>query len=724
MRLSNKGMNDLTDNVSTAHLSVTDFGAKGDGVTDDTAAIQRAINAVAERGGTLFFPYAEKGYLIASPGREFDKEGRPVRAQLVIPAGARNFCLEGEMPCSLLYTYQVRPIGCEKNHFTPTRFGRETMRNTTIHSTWDAPEVHDPSERPWAVIAAPEGASCIGRFSVSMVSVKNLEIAVHLDHGRMYPTTSAANFHNVSRLVIQDSQFCLDDNVGDTYLDKHLLESPCHTVGLHTSGDQNDQQILRDVAVQGFKYGFVLGEHVVADHLYVHNCEEAVVFHDSSHLSSIGMLVAQHNRTILSTTRGVLFENPPGPANVQIDLLNFEGGQTTGVPPWVSHLRYGIYDPGNRLRGSVTWHEPWGENAFPVVGAKNFRIERFGGLPQRTFAGAAFKPPAWHGVNLLGLFREPDTTGVDSRADDGFREEHFRWLRDWGFNFARLPMHYRNWCPDDDWTKFDDSVFDKIDAAVAYGRRYGVHVQLCFHAAPGFRILGWEKMSEQLRSSPRAQAAFCEQWRRFARRYRGIPSEYLSFNPLNEPAGFSEEQYIKVFSQVVDVIHKEDSERFIMLDGNNVGSTPVPAFFDAPLTGQAFRGYTPHAISHFGTTYVDQPAHEPGWPCSPSLDDNPDSWLWEQPETTMAKYDGIVPADYPMMIGEFGCYNKISHATALAWMEHCLKLWNARGYSWAIWNLNGPFGFIDSGRADAEYEDFEGHKLDRRMLDLLRKYAP
>ena len=30
---------------------------------------------------------------------------------------------------------------------------------------------------------------------------------------------------------------------------------------------------------------------------------------------------------------------------------------------------------------------------------------------------------------------------------------------------------------------------------------------------------------------------------------------------------------------------------------------------------------------------------------------------------------------------------------------------------------------MDSGRADVEYEDFEGHKLDRKMLDLLRRYA-
>jgi endoglucanase len=37
-----------------------------------------------------------------------------------------------------------------------------------------------------------------------------------------------------------------------------------------------------------------------------------------------------------------------------------------------------------------------------------------------------------------------------------------------------------------------------------------------------------------------------------------------------------------------------------------------------------------------------------------------------------------------------------------------------------LWNLRGGFGVLDSDRKDVPYEDYHGHKLDRKMLQLLQ----
>lgn len=74
-----------------------------------------------------------------------------------------------------------------------------------------------------------------------------------------------------------------------------------------------------------------------------------------------------------------------------------------------------------------------------------------------------------------------------------------------------------------------------------------------------------------------------------------------------------------------------------------------------------------------------------------------------------------------MIVGEFGCFNKTPHDVALRWLEDSLANWRECGWGWALWNFRGSFGILDSGRGDVDYEDFHGHKLDRKMLELLQR---
>ncbi len=72
-------------------------------------------------------------------------------------------------------------------------------------------------------------------------------------------------------------------------------------------------------------------------------------------------------------------------------------------------------------------------------------------------------------------------------------------------------------------------------------------------------------------------------------------------------------------------------------------------------------------------------------------------------------------------VGEWGAYSHTPHAVVLAWMKDCLANWKQAGFGWALWNLRGDFGVLDSNRADVQYESFQGHSLDQQMLEVLQQ---
>jgi len=362
-------------------INVLEAGAKGDGVTDDTAAIQNAINQVAAfGGGVVYFPYTRGGYRIGQPAVE-EVRGRPAKSQLYIDrqVGAGdliNICLEGEMPVMQLNGYIVRD----------NLLLNDMKRcNTRIISSWEAPEQHDPALRPYSLLSAVEGDWCRGKFGTGQVTLKNLEFQAFLNPDKMYATGSCVNLQHTSRCIIQDCYFGLDKNVGDGPRGLQLLESPSHTAGLIMPGDQSDNQMLRNAGTQGFKYGMVLGEMLVADYLTIANCETAIVANSFTELSQVQHVVSHNNRVILSpflkTTFGMV---PNKRVFLRVGVVNFEHcrgekGHPDGWPPVVNNTVYGVFDPEDRLYGCLQWYCGWppNDNYFPVEGAKNMRISRF-----------------------------------------------------------------------------------------------------------------------------------------------------------------------------------------------------------------------------------------------------------------------------------------------------------------------------------------------------------
>lgn len=94
-------------------------------------------------------------------------------------------------------------------------------------------------------------------------------------------------------------------------------------------------------------------------------------------------------------------------------------------------------------------------------------------------------------------------------------------------------------------------------------------------------------------------------------------------------------------------------------------------------------------------------------------------WLWD---TYFSRWAVLKDSGAGVMVGEWGAFNKTPHDVTLRWMEDSLKTFQRAGLGWALWNFRGAIGVLDSGRNDVVYEEFQGHQLDRKMLELLQQY--
>jgi endoglucanase len=337
---------------------------------------------------------------------------------------------------------------------------------------------------------------------------------------------------------------------------------------------------------------------------------------------------------------------------------------------------------------------------------------------------AAAQPVAQPRIPRRRGFNLPELAG--GRRGPTYRESDFEWMAGWGFEFARLPLSYWVWSDRADWMKIDETALAPVDQALEFGRQHGIHINLCLHRIPGYCVNGRELEPYLLFDSPRdsmekALAAAIHHWRFLAERYRGIPSTRLSFDLLNEPPWMSDQsRYVEIVRALVAAIREKSPDRLIVADGADLGQTPVPGIVDLGLV-QSTRGYLPKAVSHYTATWVPPNEFEAtGKPTWPLVDARGQVWNRAKlRQELIVKWQPLVQQGVPIHVGEWGCFNRTPHDVTLAWMSDLLALWQEAGWGWAMWNLRGAFGVVDSERDDVAYEAFHGHQLDRKMFELL-----
>jgi len=346
--------------------------------------------------------------------------------------------------------------------------------------------------------------------------------------------------------------------------------------------------------------------------------------------------------------------------------------------------------------------------------------------------------PRWKGFNLLDYFSPAPPRNPEANRTT---EDDFKWMRDWGFDFVRIPMAYPRYLlfdrsmdiTKDEIYKTDSKVLDEIDQLISTANNNGLHVSLNLHRAPGYCINAGFHEPYNLWKDKDAQDAFNFHWGMWAERYKSTPAEMLSFDLLNEPAYIEDmndqfakkgpvpgEIYRKVTEGAARAIRESNPKRRIIADGNGGGNSVIPEIIDLDIA-QSCRGYWPGVISHYQATWVWKDPTQAPTPVWPGTIDGK-YYGREQLENFYKPWIDLLDKGVGVHCGECGCWKKTPHEIFLAWFEDVLDILTQNGIGYALWNFRGDFGILDSGRTDINYTDWYGHKLDSKLLDLLKKY--
>ncbi|MEN1785866.1 MAG: cellulase family glycosylhydrolase [Bacteroidota bacterium] len=345
------------------------------------------------------------------------------------------------------------------------------------------------------------------------------------------------------------------------------------------------------------------------------------------------------------------------------------------------------------------------------------------------------KLPRWKGFNLLDFFTSNPKPSYPRLKTE---EVHLKWMADWGFNFIRLPMAYPYFLrfdrsepiTTDRMEKFHRKRVREMDQIIEWADKYGIHVSLNLHRAPGFCINSGFVEPYNLWYSEQALDDFCAQWAFWAKRYRRYSPSQISFDLLNEPClredmndQYSERKavpgpvYRNLIMRASRAIKNENPKALIIADGNNIGADVITEATDLEVA-QSCRGYTPHIISHYKAEWAFKDFSQlpqPEWPITHQNTVYDRVFLEQCYEPWIA----LTRQGIGVHCGECGCYKETPHDVFLAWFGDVLSIFKENQIGFALWNFIGDFGILDSRRKDVTYKTWNGHQLDEKLLKLL-----
>lgn len=309
-------------------FNVVSYGATGNGVTDDTTAIQATINAAAAAGGgTVFFP--EGIYIV---GGALQDTGRS-NAQLLLPIVHH----ENDKWIGITFQGTAYPAA------GPAQFnGQAPTGGSIIRGTLSA-------GAGGALLGGYGPAGSFDDFTGVLVEIRDLLIELPAN-----PQLSALNLSHVVHASI--------DNVIVTTgeFDVDLITQPTTTTsyGINTPNiNSYDGATLHNVIVFGYYNGYSMSEHDDFDYVFAVGCQNGFVLNTQGHMAYIGKI------TVVWCVVGIKIAST---SHFNIEQYGNERHDPTLGAKWYDRT-YDVDDGSNLGYGSIRWYSTLSGTGYDAV---------------------------------------------------------------------------------------------------------------------------------------------------------------------------------------------------------------------------------------------------------------------------------------------------------------------------------------------------------------------
>jgi hypothetical protein len=250
------------------------YGAQGNGATDDTAAIQAAINAAVAYGTSQAASYAEvwfhQGVYLLSGAFQTGASGNAQLTMPVIPV-ANN-----KLTIALLGVAE----GASMPHWQQTT---PQLNGVVLKSTVNSPD-HSSNANEGSVLGGPTPFNGFGvgaNFSNVNIVIEGIEVQVPATiHGA---DTWGIDLRGVANCHLENVAVFTNATPG-TITPGQPNGWACG-IALPTPGN-NDLCVASNLSIEGFTYGLYAGEHVVCDRAAIIYCYTGLL--SGGFFSSIG----------------------------------------------------------------------------------------------------------------------------------------------------------------------------------------------------------------------------------------------------------------------------------------------------------------------------------------------------------------------------------------------------------------------------------------------------